>query len=178
MPFDFNILCLMQKKKKGIPFVSSFSVITNHKKPTDFPKEYHRKWLFMNSCYGYWYYLIPANVKFGDQFLGVYDMCDDVCRTDVSKRNQFLPKRLRKYASKELHQIVSIKEEYFEDFCRVIDYYLEESPVKMIVFLARCGNQASGEELDLITGVIPKKTFINMILHEDIVFNMCYIIRK
>ena len=177
MPFDFNILCLMQKKRTKLSFSSSFSVVTNHKNKSDFPKEYHTKWVFMNSCYGYWYYLIPANDKIGDRGCGVYDMCADI-RTDVSKKNEFLPRGLMEYASKELHQVVSIKQEYLKDFCKVIDYYLKESPVNMIIFLARCGNQAHGEELDLITGVIPQKTFIKMLLRKELVFNMCYIIRK
>ena len=178
MPFDFNILCLQQKKRTALPFASSFSVVTNHKDKNDYPKEYHTKWSFMNACNGYWYYLIPANDKIGDSFCGVYDMCYDVCDIEISKKNEFLSKGLMEYAASELHQVVALHEEYVADFLQIIEYYINESPVKMILFLARCGNQAEGEELDLVTGVLTKKAFFKMLLRRELVFNMCYIVKS
>lgn len=178
MPFDFNLLCVMQKRRKTIPFDSSFAVIPSPTSKRAFPKLYHSKWFFMSSCYGYWYSMLPSKKEFGDRFCGVYDMCHDLQKPETLKANDFLPKGLREYAAHELHQIVAIRQEYFNDFCDIIDFYLDESPVNMLLFLARCGNQAEGEELDLVTGVITRKAFAKMLLRHEVVFNMCYILKK
>ncbi len=174
MPFDFNILCMNQKKKSELPFSSQFLVRTHHRNNDDYPKHYQNKWHFMNSCCGFWYDLLPMEIKYGkDSYTGVYYMCHDIYRESSLKKNEYLPKKLVEYTEHELHWVVSIKDELVEDFCKVIDFYLQESPVNMIIFLARYEDV----ELDLVTGVIEKSAFYEMLRHKELMFNMSYIIR-
>jgi hypothetical protein len=165
----------MQKKKtERFPFSSIFDFVTEHKNRNSYPKYYGgNAWSFMNSCNGFWYYLLPK-----DEALLPYLACGELCeiycedKPTIVPTNHCLPDELAEYVSK-LDKAIGIKKEYRQDFERIIDYFLSESPVNMILFLPR----VQGDERDIVNGVITRSQFFSAMDNEQIRLNMCYIIR-
>ena len=177
MSYDLNILCIMQEKKtKQLPFPSIFTWATRQRGKNSYPKYYGSRdfWSFMNSCCGFWYYLFP-----NDEALFPYMACGELCeiycedKPSIMPTNHCLPDELAEYVSK-LDWAIGLKKEYRQDFENVIDYFLTESPVNMIMFLPR----VQGEERDVVNGVITRDQFFSMMDNKQIRLNMCYIIRK
>ena len=177
MAYDLNILCLMQEKKtKQLPFPSVFTWKVWHRSKNSNPKCYDDgNWHFMNSCSGFWYYLLPK----GEIVRSSYVSCAEICNIDyedessIAPTNHCLPDELVGYVSK-LDVTIEIKRRYRRDFEKIVDYFLSESPVSMIIFLPRW----QGESRDIVHGVITKKQFFSMMKNKKIRLNMCYIIRK
>ena len=177
MSNDLYILCIMQEKKtKQLPFLSTFTWEVKHRGKNSYPKDYYRKcdgyvgtWAFMNSCCGFLYYLLPADESLIN-YCGCGALCD-VHYVEPAPTNRCLPDELAEYVSKR-NTAVIIKPEYMRDFEKIIDYFLSESPVDMIIFLSRW----QGEERDIVHGVIPRDEFFSMMTNKQIRLNMCYII--
>ena len=191
MSFDLNILCIMEKEKNiSIPFLSKFYYKIENKKRNSYPKYYgvNNTWAFMSSCYGYWYYLLPTEEQY-PEFPGLSG-CYIVCNAHYSQqsRDDFeiyrqlpkgedYPKFDNLYDEWEYHKntelaALEIKPEYREDFEKIIDYFLERSPVNMIIFLPRY----QGRERGNIQGVLKRELFFEMLDTGKIKFNTCYII--
>lgn len=194
MAFDLNILCVMEKGRvigKHFPFSSQFYFKTTPKKrypSVQWTKQLGSYWAFMSSCIGYWYYLLPCEPD--DETMPGFAGCYIVCNAHYSQQSQDdfkiyknlpegedYPKFDNLYDDWEYHKNVDlatleIKPEYRKDFEEVIDYFLERSPVKMIIFLPRY----QGSERDNVEGVLPRDLFFEMLDKGKIKFNTCYII--
>jgi hypothetical protein len=179
MPFDLNILCLNETKKiKSFPFSSIFTFEVKHRGKDSYPKYYGHYWHFMSHCQGFWYYLKPIDSLFGPN-----SCCYDLCNIFYDKKK--LKIENEQYYDGEQHYknlwqyidflpVFGIKPEFRKDFEIIIDFFLDQSPIKTIIFLPRF----QGEEKDVIQGIFSYKEFFEMLDSKQIKFNMCYIIRK
>ena len=132
----------------------------------------------MNHCSGFWYYLCPVDELFGPMAC-CYNFCDiyyDDNKLKIEEEQYFDDEQhydsLWQYI--DFLPAFGIKKEYRDPFERVVDFFLEQSPINMIIFLPRF----QGEEKDVIQGVFPRKTFFEMLDLKQVKFNMCYIIEK
>ena len=177
MPFDLNILCCNQDKPvTEFPFRSAFTFDLCNKNKYDPANHYgHNTWNFINYCPGFWYYLLESNPT--DESCACYDMCDIFYDDEKLKRKE------KRYYEDATHYPsffeytdslpwFGIKTEFRKDFEEIILYFIELSPVKMIIFLPRF----QGEERDVIQGVFPKEEFFQMLDSRQVKFNHCYII--
>ena len=183
--YDLNILCIMQEKKtKQVPFPSTFTWKVYHRGKNSFPKvsylpnlnqkdkREYSFWPFMNSCCGFWYYLLPKEPV--HPYCGCGEMVDVPYPRGNSTKltNNCLPDVLSEYVSNL--EPIWVKKKYMRDFMKIVDYFLSESPVQMIIFNSRC----QGEERDIVNGVISQDHFFSMMNNRKIKENMCYIIKK
>ena len=187
MSFDLHVLCIMQEKKtKQPPFSSIFTWKVRHRGKNSFPKCYYHYpslekkekreysyWSFMNSCCGFWYDLLPKEPQW-DSCYGWLEFSDyhSEYRPFIMPTNYCLPDDFPEYISKL--ETFWIKKKYMRDFEKIIDYFLSESPVGMIIFLAR----GQGDKRDIVNGVISRNQFFSMMKNKKFRLNMCYIIRK
>jgi len=187
MSFDLHLLCIMQEKKANqLPFPSIFTWAIRHRGKNSFPKCYNHYprltpnekreygyWAFMNSCCGFWYDLQPRE-DLEEPYYGWLKFSDyhSEYKPFIMPTNYCLPDDFPAYISKL--ETFWIKKKYMRDFEKMIDYFLFESPVGMIMFLAR----GQGDERDIVNGVITRNQFFSMMKNKKIRLNMCYIIRK
>ncbi len=175
MPFDLNILCCNQTiSSPDISFQSvfTFDLFTDIPNGTNKPYGYH--WSFMSQSPGFWYYLLP--VERTEDTCSCYEMCE-IYYPDREPELELGDEMLtgaewREY--KESLPFLEIKREFRADFEKVIDFFLDESPSKTILFLARY----QGQEEDIVDGVYPVPIFFEMLDDYRVKFNTCYIIRK
>ena len=162
--------------KRRIPLIGDGSIYT------------YGRWAFLSTCMGYCYGLLPKEDE-DEQFPGLSG-CYDVCKSHCTQQclddfkiwkdlpdGEDYPKFDNLYDKWMYHKNVSletleIKQEYREDFGKIIDYFLERSPVKMIIFLPRY----QGDERDNVEGVLKRDLFFEMLDTGKIKFNTCYII--
>jgi hypothetical protein len=193
MAFDLNIICILEKEKyldKHFSFSTKFysKIISKKRMPKIRPNPWKGEWAFMCTCVGYWYHLLPVEDE-SEPFPGLSG-CYIVCNAHYSQqsRDDFeiyrqlpegedYPKFDNLYDEWEYYTNISlaaleIKQEYREDFEKIIDYFLERSPVNMIIFLPRY----QGSERDNIQGVLKRELFFEMLDTGKIKFNTCYII--
>ncbi len=177
MSFDLNILCFNQRKSStDILFQSSFLFDLHHEKADAVHKYYGNTWPFMNHCPGFWYYLFPADEALEPFLSGCYNMCEfySVEREPELELGDSITNRAEWREYVESLGILEIKREFRADFEKVIDFFLDESPSKTILFLARC----QGLEEDVIQGSYPRDIFFEMLDDYHVRFNTCYIICK
>jgi hypothetical protein len=67
-----------------------------------------------------------------------------------------------------------VKQHYFDDFKKILEYLVDLSPVKTIMMYARY----QGGDEEIIQGPIPFEKYIEMLQKDEIPFNVCSIIRK
>jgi hypothetical protein len=68
--------------------------------------------------------------------------------------------------------LLIVREIYKKDFDRIIQFLIEESPNKMIMFLA----DYQSYRREILQGVIRYKNFHKLLNESKIYFNTCYII--
>ena len=176
MSFDLNILCCYQDRAiKSLPFSSAFSFRLENKKRCAHHKGYDVDWQFMNSCPGYWYSLEP--VDYSSDSVACYDMCDIIydgekLRIKKSRFDNDGQFYANTFEYIDFLPVFNIKPEFRRDFEEIILYFIEQSPVNMIIFLARF----QGDEKDVIQGVFPKEEFFQLLDNRTVKFNHCYIV--
>ncbi len=176
MPFDLNILCFNQNHiTTQLPENQFVFEEVFHKRKDDLRKGYHTHWQFMNHSPGFWYSLLPREGLFDDP-TGCYEMCD-ICYPERAPELKLGDEILTGAEWREYRKTLpylEIKKEFRADFEKVVDFFLDESPSKTILFLARY----QGQEEDVVDGVYPHSIFFEMLDDFYIQFNVCYIIRK
>ena len=176
MTFDINILCCYQDKPvDSLPFPSVFQFNIRNKNKYSHGKCYY-SWQFMNSCPGFWYDFLPKDFKFGEEW-GCSRVGDILY--DEEKMKIRLPKF---YAGEDDYADIfeyieflpefGIKQKYRKGLKKVIRYFIDQSPVNMIIFLLRF----QGDDKDIIQGVFPKEEFFKMLDNKQVKFNHCYVI--
>ena len=193
MTFDLSVFCIMEKKggiDGNFPFPSKFYFKASKVR---FPLAWgyaSPPWAYPCTCVGYWHTLMLVEDRTPEYPDDYYFDCYKVCNAHYSQQSlddfkvwtslpegEPYPKFDNLYGEWEYYKNVSlatleIKEEYREDFEKIIDYFLERSPAKMIIFLPRY----QGEERDNIQGVLKRDLFFEMLDTGKIKFNTCYII--
>jgi hypothetical protein len=99
-------------------------------------------------------------------------MCDIFYDDEKVKIDRTLTHYTNIYQYIDFLPAFGIKEEFRKDLEDVILYFLEQSPLHMIIFLPRY----QGDEEDVIHGVFAKDEFFHMLDNRLVKFNHCYII--
>ena len=190
MSFDLDIFCIMEKKGGDIsfPFPSKFYFTTSKVRFPRASAYASPPWAYSYTCVGYWHSLLPTDERYPD--LPGYVGCQDVCKAHCTQQciddfkiwknipeGEDYPIFNSLYEEWMYHkniclETLEIKQEYREDFERIIDYFLERSPAKMIIFLPRL----QGNGRDNVEGVLKRDLFFEMLDTGKIKFNTCYII--
>jgi len=68
---------------------------------------------------------------------------------------------------------IIVNDTIIHEFDRIIREMVEMSPIKTILFMARY----QGGETEIIQGVIPINNFLHSIKKNEILFNVCYIVK-
>ncbi len=66
-----------------------------------------------------------------------------------------------------------VNDAFVHEFDRIIREMVEMSPIKTILFMARY----QGGETEIIHGVVPISSFLHLIKRNEILFNVCYIVK-
>ena len=135
---------------------------------TKYPKFYKNYCMTMNAVNGIWYYLMSDEDKFSS-----FELCDikDVDDKYLEKSYSFCYKQ-----EGELDvSVFSLKERYREEVLKVIEFFINKSPLKTVFFHSRY--QTFEVEKEIIIGVICFERFIELLDSNQILFNVCYVIK-
>jgi hypothetical protein len=160
MSYDLNILVKEQKE------VSSFAEkkikIINEKEQI---LRYKEIWRYMSNAKGIWYTL-GTDTDCGYNAMELIDADFDI---DISlKKNYGLSLAHRETI---LHPII-LNNKYEQELCTLIREFIQKSPIKTIIFLARY----QGEDIEIVYGVISVNEFIEMLCKRKLTFNVSYIV--
>ncbi len=160
MSYDLNIFVLGQEKPSIFPFSSSITY------DLDTPK--YDTWQFIYELKGTWYYL-------GREEDGLYTampFCDS--NFEISENELPIPHWIKSEEVSYHLTPLKIREEYVKEFKKIVEFFINESPHKMIMLFARYqgGNQ------EIIQGVISLGEFYELLNSGAILFNICYVIKE
>ncbi len=164
MPYDINVLVLEQEK----PIKLEFATPVKLRNEIDH-KGYGRyfMWPYVTQQKGIWYNIVAKRSNVRD----AYRICGP--NFDVKETKLPIPHWVEDENVKcELTPLI-IYEKYIKDLERIIKILIAGSPCKTIMFLARY----QGLETEIITGVLDIDKFFGMLVKQEILFNICYIIR-
>ena len=166
MSYDLNILCINQRNVSKLPFNTTIESRNEFDSPYD--GRYGLIWPFMCSLQGIWYFL-------GKEEDGWFNNMS-IVTADFDK---ILDQDLRPFWISDEGVLSNLSplivfDEYKGDFENIIQFFIQQSPSKTIMFLARyqCG------DTEIIEGVLQYKEFIELLSQRKILFNVCYIIRE
>lgn len=143
---DINIICIEEKTKKD--YIDDFLRVESKKNPYCY---YVNEWEILSAIRGNWYQIIPECRQSGVYSKEFFDI-----RTNKNKCYVVL--------DKEYGNIDFIKS--------ILLFYLNNSPINKIIFLARLNYQKKQK----IKGVIKLHEFLNKITNSQILFDTAYII--
>lgn len=165
MSYDLEILVQNQKKPSILPFESSIEML--NEKTDRMTKRYHSMWKYMTCANGIWYSLVS-------DYEGVYNAYS-ICTSDFKADN----KEIIPYWISDENVVYNltpliIHEQYKNDFIKIIEFLIRQSPNKTVMFLARY----QGGEHEIVCGVLSFKDFVGLLDKRKILFNICYIITE
>lgn len=164
MSYDLNILVLQGEKPVKLPFNSSIGLINE----TEQSLRYYDSWSYMTHTNGIWYCLGHGEDE-------LFSALSILKAHFGSNREQVV---VPNWISDEnvLSNLVpfSVITEYVEDLVRIIKHLINLSPIKTIMFLARF--QSYDEEI--VYGVLTFEQFWLLHQKNELLFNVCYIIRE
>jgi hypothetical protein len=160
MSYDINVLVVQQEKRSTLPFTSKIMI-------DDYSPRYDG-WRFIYEIKGIWYYLgMEGEVGFNASYI-----CDS--NFDIDEEQLPLPHWIQdEDITYHLTPLV-IKEQYVENFKNILNFLIQQSPIKMILFLARY----QGGESEIVQGIISLDDFFKLLNSEKVLFNTSYILRE
>lgn len=164
MSYDLNILCINQDSPSKIPFASSIEL----RNEIDFPHSgrYNSIWPFMCNLKGVWYSI----GKDDDGWFNTMSIVDADFDEVIEK--SYMPYWvLDDDVTSNLKPLI-VYNEYNKDFKSIIEFLIQQSPNRIIMFLARY----QGGEKEIVQGVLKYEEFTKLLNQSKILFNVCYII--
>ncbi len=155
MSYDLNVVVLQQRE--AAKFDSMIDIETEVK--------YKDMWEYMGQSSGVWYVL---GKREGDIFTSL-----PIIDSDFDKECN------EKFSWIEDEEILAnltpliVNDMYQYEFDKIIREMVAMSPVKTILFMARY----QGGETEIIQGVIPINSFLQLIKKKEVLFNICYIVK-
>lgn len=160
MPYDINILVVNQEKPSKIPFKSSIAY--------DLQVPKYDSWQYIYESRGIWYYL----GKEENNLFNAASFCSS--NFDIDEHQLPIPYWIK--SEDVIYHLTPlvIKNEYKKEMRTILQFFINESPVKTLLFLARYqgGNQ------EIVQGVISFNDFFDLLESGKVLFNICYIIRE
>ncbi|MCQ4637792.1 hypothetical protein NE619_13740 [Anaerovorax odorimutans] len=164
MSYDLNILVLRQQEP--IKVNGGKIDIVNERQP-DCSLRYMDSWDYVKMQEGIWYQLGTDDDGFWSA-MGIIDAnFSQAVSLEKQKGVAFRHKEL------ELYPVI-VNDEYKTDVEALLYKFVEASPIKMVLFLARL----QGPEDDLIYGTVKTEEFTKMLEAGEVYFNTAYIIKK
>lgn len=165
MSFDINIMVLGRNENINVPFTKKVTVVNEYMNGFG---RYYNMYEFMTMQNGTWCSII----KDLDAQKGAFGICDGYfeMREDMIKYPYWVNNE------DTLYDLVPIKifDEYFEEVKNILYYLADKSPLRKIMFLARM----QGTDEEIVCGTINLDKFIDMIIKKQVLFNVCYILKK
>ena len=165
---DFNIICLNQEKPEFIEDNTIqyevcnlntdeiYHLISNH--PPLYPQ-----WDIFKSFKGIWYYIFPSTWR-EDTYTTSQDFFNyNFKNMDYSNIVNALKSR---------HDGMKWSKNRKEDIKKIIDFYLEKSPIKRIFIMCRIGI-----DKEAIVGTMTKREFFSKMNRGELRFNVAYIVK-
>lgn len=169
MSYDLKILVLNQSEPCKIPFNAKFELL-NEIDHNEYIARYHTIWPYMTQSRGIWYTIVRDKEKL---WHGALHICDS--DFEIEEKKIKIPYWVKDNDDKSNLTPLIINEEYSFDFIKTIEYLINQSPNKTILFLARY--QGGEEEKEIICGILAINEFMELLNKKEILFNICYIIR-
>lgn len=165
MSYDLNVLCINQDKAVKLPFASPIEL----RNENDFPElgRYASIWPFMCGSRGIWY----SMGKDDDGWFNAISLVDADFDNTVGRRHA--PYWIFDEEVLDNLKPLIVFDEYRNEFDRIVEFLIHESPNKHVMFLARF----QGGEQEIIHGVMKRKDFTKLLGQSKIFFNVCYIIK-
>lgn len=167
MPFDLEILVLNQDKPCKLPFSTKFDLL-NEIDNNESIARYHTIWPYMTQSKGIWYSIINDKDEIS---LGALRVCNS--DFEVEEKDIEMPYWVKDDDIKGNLTPLIIIDEYYEDFVKTLEYLIQQSPSREIMFLSRY----QGGDEEIICGILKFEVFINLLNERKILFNVCYIVR-
>ncbi|RUT46077.1 hypothetical protein EJP82_13175 [Paenibacillus anaericanus] len=166
MSFDLEVVIVNQEDPVQIPFKSSIEVM-NERDNQDI-RRFSTTWKFMSQTKGIWYSLVKDDEGIKNAFL--------LCDSDFERDAQHIPVPFWIENEDVIYNLTPliIRPEFKMDFEKILSFFVEQSPSKTIMFLARY----QGGDCELIQGNLSIRDFINQINLKNILFNICYLITE
>ena len=164
MSYDLNILCINQANISKLPFSSVIEL----RNEIDFPDSgrYHSIWPFMCNLKGVWYSI----GKNDDGWFNAMSIVD--ADFDKVAEENYLPYWVLDDDVRSNLTPLIVYDEYKKDFGNIIDFLIQQSPNRIIMFLARY----QGGEKEIVYGVLKREKFMKLLSQSEILFNVCYVI--
>ena len=165
MSYDLNVIVMNQKNPVKLPFESKIEV---HNEFDNYgAKRYHSIWSYMTQTRGIWYSLLKEK----NGLFNAYEICDSDYEIEENKID--MPYWIYNEDIKYNLTPLIIREDYKNDFEKIIKYLIDQSPIKTIMLLARY----QSTEHEVVCGVLTLNEFKELLNKGKILFNVCYIIR-
>lgn len=166
MSYEINIIAIGQKEPIKLNFTSK--IILQNERDDYIVKRYAEIWPFFSNTDGVLYSLV---MKMNEEYYSSFPMCDSDFETEIQE--YFLPACLMEENKENLTTFI-VKEAYRREFIEILQYLLENSPQKRILFQTRY----QGGDREIIVGVIKINKFLEMLKSKNVFFNVCYIIES
>jgi len=164
MSYEINIIVIDQKEPIKLNFTSK--IILQNERDDYMVNRYAEIWPFFSNTSGVLYSLV---MKMSEDYYSSFPICDS--DFDAEIQEYFLPPCLVEENKENLTPFI-VREPFMQEFIVILQYLLENSPQKRILFQTRY----QGGDQEMIVGVIKMKNFMEMLKKEKIFFNVCYII--
>jgi hypothetical protein len=161
------VISLEQEKITELPFMTALEARDEIHYPVD--GRFHSIWPFMCSLKGIWYTLGITDEDGWFNSMSIVEV-----NYDKIIKESDLPYWILDEDEKSNFVPIIIVDEYRKDFERILEFLIQQSPNKTILFLVRsqCGDK------DVIAGVLEYEAFIMLLNQSKILLNICYIIKK
>ncbi|MCE5284538.1 MAG: hypothetical protein LLG02_01630 [Pelosinus sp.] len=164
MSYDLNVLVLNQENASVLPFSSEIQILNEFQEIL----RYKEIWKHMTGMRGVWY-LLGVDDEDGFNAMPIIDADFNVCLKNQQMPYWVLDEDVRS----NLSPLIAL-EKYKHDFEKILNFLIQESPSKSIMFLARY----QGGETEIVCGVIKYLEFKKLLDERKILFNVCYIISE
>ena len=152
--FDLIILSVKQKvKSKDIPNNSNIYLEHNQR--------YCNIWKFMSLTDGTWYNLLTDKDEVGGTRICEY--LDDNCNLNLDWLDEKYLECITPYA---------INNQYLDSFIAILNYLIQQSPVKTVYVLARYQSY----DKEVVLGTFSVNEFLELMRQRQVHSNICYIV--
>ncbi|MBQ2802852.1 MAG: hypothetical protein IJF07_03030 [Lachnospiraceae bacterium] len=166
MSYEINIIAINQKEPVKLNFASK--IILQNEKDDYMVNRYAKIWPYFSNTSGVLYSLV---MKMNEEYYSSFPICDSDFETEIQE--YFLPTCLLEENKENLTPFI-VREPFIQEFIEILQYLLENSPQKRILFQTRY----QGGEQEIIVGVIKMKKFLEMLKSKKVLFNVCYIVES
>ena len=166
MSYEINIIAIDQKEPVKLNF--STKIMLQNERDDYMVNRYVDIWPYFSKTSGILYSLV---MKMNEGYYSSFPICDSDFESEIQE--YFLPTCLLKENKDNITPFI-LREQYIREFIAIVQYVLEKSPQKRILFQTRY----QGGEQEIIVGVIKFKDFLEMLKSKKIFFNVCYIIES